>query len=649
MQNRFGLKDFVIIVGLLLLGLGVWLSMKQDDRRWKQNSEMLTRITTLEQQLAHMNDTLRRVPAIEEQVSSIEKTLREGVALAVNDAGGGGGGGAPSGLAEHDASWARPDVPVQWQEPWDFAKDPRSEPDYRKGGEFTEAFEAQPSKLTPVLGEDVYSRRIQDQIVDSMAEYDPETLKLRGTLAEAWQYDPDGLWLRVKLRDDVRFSDGVPVTAEDVRWSFHDFVNNPDLETESLRSILTQIDRVEVISDKVLEFVFREAGAFNLDSALTLGVLPEHFYKQFTPTQINQATGLVMGSGPFKLKVLDPENQWVPGQDIVLVRNEQYWGPRPALAGLRYRVIDNDQARLTAFTNNEVDMILPSSPQFVAKTQEPGWNDRAYSLKWVNMRSGYSFIGWQCGPRNGKLTPFHDKRVRQAMTYLLDRDRMIRDIWSGIGEVAVGPNNPPSPAADPDLKPYPYDPAKAKRLLAEAGWVDRDGDGVLENERGDEFAFEFTRSSGGQISERIAKFVVDSCAALGIRCVDRPVDWAQYDQILKTRDFDALIMGWSASAPESDPSQIWHTDSIQNQGHNFIQWSAGQDPIIEKIRTTLDVNARMNAWHEFHRLVHEEQPYTFVRVSPWLRLISKDFKNVHTYPKGLEQREFYEPEPTAVQ
>jgi peptide/nickel transport system substrate-binding protein len=647
MQNRFGIKDFVIILGLMVIAVSVWLTMAQDDRRFRQNGEMNSRISTLEQQLAQINDRLEGVTSIGDQVSQISETLRNGVAIV-----GGGNGGtetAPPPADEKDSAWGRPGIEIAWQEPWDLARDPSGMEGYRVGGEFTEAFNAQPSKLTPILGEDTYSRRIQDQVCDRLAEYDPETLTLRGTLAEAWQYDPDGMWLRIKIRDDVRFSDGVPITAEDVRWTFHEFINNPELETESLRSLLTQIDRIEVLGDKVCEVHFTEPGAYNLRNALENYVLPKHFYSTFTPTEINQATGLVMGSGPFKLKVLDPADQWVPGEDAVLVRNELYWGVRPALAGMRFRAITNDQARLTAFRNEEVDMIIPTSPQFIEVAEEEDWDQNAYSMKWINMRSGYSFIGWQCGERDGKLTPFHDKRVRQAMTYLLDRDRMIRDIWSGIGEVAVGSNNPPSPAANPDILPYPFDLDKARELLAEAGWVDTDDDGVLENERGDEFSFEFTRSSGSQISERIAKFMTDSCAAVGIRCVDRPVDWSIYDQILKGRDFDALIMAWSASAPESDPTQIWHTDSIQNQGHNFIQWDAGQDVIIEEIRTTLDFEQRMDAFHRLHALMSEEQPYTFVRVSPWLRFVSKDFDNVHPYPKGLEQREYFMPSPEPMQ
>jgi len=623
MQNKFGLKDFVL---MLLVSISIVLSflvMNQDDRGWEQNEALADKIGTIEQ-----------------LVSRLDSKLESGITIN----GSSNGNGSHNGSNARDESWIKEQgVAVNWFDTFGFAQDPRDESDYSMGGTFKETFEAQPSKLTPVLGEDVYARRIDDQVCETLADFNPETLELDGMLAHAWQYDPEGYWVRVKLRDNARFSDGMPVTAEDVRWSFHDYINNPQLETESLRSIMTSLDRIEVVSDKVVDIFFTEPDAYNLQMGLSFYILPKHFYSQFTTAQINQSTALTMGSGPFKFESLDPEDQWTPGTDIVLVRNEQYWGPKPALASMRFDTITEDVSKLTSFINGETHMIRPSSPQFVDKSAQPGWDEKAYSLKWVNMRSGYSFIGWQCGPRNGKLTPFHDKRVRQAMTLILDRKLMIRDIWSGIGEVAIGPNNPPSPASNPDLENYPYDPSQARELLAEAGWVDRDGNGVLEDENGVEFEFEFTRASGGQTIERMQKYLVDQCASVGIRCNPKVVDWSLYDQILKTRDFDAITLAWSASAPESDPKQIWHTDSIQNQGHNFIQWDAGQDQYIDAIKTTLDKDERMKIFHKYHALIHDEQPYTFLRVSPWLRFVSKDYANVHTYPKGIEQREYYMP------
>jgi peptide/nickel transport system substrate-binding protein len=633
MQNKFGLKDFVLMLLVSLIGVFLILSMVQDDRRWTQSQALETKIGSVEQQLARLENKIDEGVAVSSVLGGPSLMNGQGGTAVSQNAD--GSATDLMGLGVNAESFPRPS----------FVSDPRGNDDYQRGGVFTEIFEAQPDKVTPILGEDVYGRRVQDLVCETLARFNPESLELEGVLAESWEYDSEGYWVRVKLRDNIRFSDGVEITAEDVRWTFHDYINNPELETESLRSIMIQIDHIDVLSEKVVEIHFVEPDAYNLQAALIFYILPKHFYSTFTPKQINQATGLTMGSGPYKFAELDPDNQWSPGQTVVLVRNEQYWGPKPAIDERRFLSITDDTARLTAFKNGEGSMILPTSPQFVDMVSRPDWAEQAYSLKWLNMRSGYSFVAWQCGPKGGEgeLTPFADKRVRQAMTLNLDRELMVRDIWSGLDDVAVGPVNPPSPAANPEIEPWPYDPDRAKVLLAEAGWIDRDGDGFLENERGDIFEFEFIRASGGGTAERMQKYIVDRCAAIGIRCVPKIVDWSLYNQILKTRDFDAIVLGWSASAPESDPTQIWHTNSIQNQGHNFIQWDAGQDVFIDKIKATLDFDERMDVFHDFHSLVHEEQPYTFIRVAKWKRFISKDFLNVHPYPKGLEQGEYYQP------
>lgn len=676
MNNKFGLKDFVLITLVLLVGFAVFLAMKQSDRTFAAMRQLESKFIAQEQALARLEagtgapaagsslDAAQlqllqaQTQSAQAQTALLWAMLNQPLGVQPRPEGSAPSFTPPSNLTPpagltpplanqgqapgaRDESWARPGVPVVWQGAPVFTHEPRQAEGARAGGEFVWSIEAQPSKLTPVLGEDTYGRYVQDLVCESLGEFDPETLEMRGMLAEAWQYDPAGMWLRVKIRDNARFDDGTPVTAEDVRYSFHDYVMNPELETESLRSILNRIGKVEVISERVCEWHFTQPDAFNFNAAMTVYVLPKHFYSTLTPRQINGATAITRGSGPWRLAKQDVNNQWVPGEDVVLVRNESYWGPaKPTLSRIRIRVIAEDTARLISFKNKEVDMILPSSPAFVAQTQEVGWDEKAHSLNWVNMRSGYSFIGWQCGPRNGKLTPFADKRVRQAMTMLLDRERMIRDIWAGIGIVATGPNTSAAPTSDPNIKPWPHDVTRAKMLLAEAGWLDRNSDGLLENAEGVPFRFEFTYAVGGQVIERIVNYVKDQCASIGIQCDARGVDWSQYDQILKTRDFDALTMGWSASAPESDPTQIWHTSSIQNQGHNFIQWDGGQDEIIKSILGELDTAKRMAHWHALHRLLHEEQPYTFVREVPWLRFISKDFTNIHPYPKGLVYSEF---------
>ena len=613
MNNRFGFKDFIQIVllgAVLVLG---WLQMVQQDRDRVLQQDMLGKLSAIEKQLSS---------------GRVSAPTRDG--------------GATVAVASRDESWARPGVKIEWQEPWDFASDPRKVPGFQEGGEFTDLFEAQPAKITPFLGSDVYATRVCNRVCDSLGAYDPTTLRFVGTLADAWQQDPEGLWIRVHIRPDARFSDGEQVTAEDVRWTFKDFIFNPSIEAERTRSTLDQIEEVKVLGPKTVEFVFNKALSFNMVAALGNYILPKHFYEKFEPAQLNSSTGLLMGSGPFRLERLDPSAQWSPGQDIVLVRNEKHWGPRSPLDKVRFKVVNDDLARLVAYTNGEGDQTLPTSPQFVSKTKEPDWDKNNQSLSWINMRSGYSFIAWNQGPRNGKPTPFGDKRVRQGLTLCLDREQMIRDIWEGIGVVAKGSVNPESPASDPKLKPWPFDPVKGKALLAEAGWKDRNGDGILENEKGEPFRIEFTRASGGEIYERISNFLKSSYSKVGIQVDTKVVDWSIMQEITKSRDYDALMMGWSASAPESDPRQIFHSESIKEGGDNFVQWrSAEADQLIDKIRLTLEYDARMQIWHEFEATLHDEQPYTFIRVAPWLRFVKKTIGNVHPYKTALEPWEFF--------
>jgi peptide/nickel transport system substrate-binding protein len=624
MQNTFGLKDLLLYALVALVGVVVLLAMVQDDR--------------LHEQLLRANGKLDQHESALAQIQRELHDLAEsGVAVR-----GPAGAAAPGG---RDESWARPGVPVVWPEPYRDASDPTRFPEYAEGGEFVEIFEAQPAKMTPYLYQDVYGRRVIEQLVcESLGELDAETLELRGLLAEAWQYDPAGEWLRVKINDRARFSDGLPVTAEDVRFT-HEFVMDPRHDTERFRASINKIDRVEVISERVAEFHFTEPAALNkMHTLRSLPIIPRHFYSRFTPTQFNNSTGLLMGSGPYKLETLDPDNQWAPPQDVVIVRNENYWGPRPAIDRHRFTVVSGNTARLTAFLNGTGHMMRATPIQFRDLTADPDFTAENHAFAWQNMRSGYFFIAWQNGPRNGKLTPFHDARVRRAMTHLINREHMVNNFYYGQAKIAAGPFPPGSPMQDPAVEPWPYDPRRAVELLAEAGWLDRDGDGFLENVRGDRFVFEFTHSQGGSISPRLAKYLKDECAKIGVTMNINVVDWSIYGQIMDDRNYDAIALIWSHALPEIDPFQLWHSESIDNRGDNHAQFrNARADELIERGRAELDDDERMEIWRELYRLIHEEQPYTFLANPPWFRFVTRDVANVHVYPRGLSKTEMFFP------
>jgi len=618
MHNRFGAKDAVLFALIAAVGIGVWLAMVQEDRRW---SEVRAIRQTLENHTRQLSEIQRGLDAT----------------------------GAPAGSTVPvqprliDDSWARPGVAIERPPAWGFAHDPRSEPDFAEGGTLTEMLEGVPPRLTPYTHNDLfYSRIVNETVCESLAMYDAQTLEYRAWLAEAWQMDPEGLWLRVKIRDEARFSDGKPVTADDVRYTVMEHVFNPEIEAQAARAEMSAISDVQIIAPKVVEFRFREKLFLNKQAALRNSILPAHFYRQFTPKRINESTGLVMGSGPWKFASLDPAAQWTPPNPVELVRNEHYWGVRPPIERLRFTLIRDPVARLTEFENGSADIVRGMVDQYEKCASDPAFVEKHTILAWTNMRSGYTFIGWNCGLRAGKPTPFSDRRVRQAMTLLLDRARINRDFFAGVARVATGPFPPGQ--ADPRIQPWPVDETRARALLRDAGWEDRDGDGRMENASGDLFRFEILIVAGNTFSEKLAQYLRDRCAAVGIECVQRATDWASLESIRDARDFDAISMSWSWSNPESDPYQVFHSSQISGQGDNWIQWSnPAADALIEQARRTIDAGVRRELWHQLHALLHEEQPYTFLLETPWIRFVSKRIRNVHTYPVGLHRWEMYIP------
>lgn len=648
MPNRLGIKDVVVIALLLAIGLSLWLGMVQRDRHWDRLLAIDARLGTLEQQSARIETLLEAEVPRQPAGLGVGAPATPGLVPPGDGATTSAGATDSSGII--DASWARPGVPIRWQQPWTFATDPRTQPGYAPGGEFIEIFEVEPSTITPYMSTDVYGRRIQDRVCETLGAFDARTLELRGILADAWQVDPEQRWIRVHLNPRARFSDGRPVTAEDVRWTWHEFVANPLISAARTRSTLDALQEVRVIDDRTVELVYSAALFNNLDSTFAqLQILPRHFYERFDPAQINRSTGLVMGSGQYRLAVLDPDRQWAPGQPIVLERNEQYWGVRPPFDRFRYKAIRDEAVRLKAYESGDGDMITPSSVQFELKRDDPTFLREHRALDWYNMRSSYTVIIWQCGERNGRLTPFADPRVRLAMTQLLDRERMIRDIWGGIGKVATAPMVSESPTNDPSISPWPFDLAAATALLADAGWRDPNGTGRLRNAAGEPFRFEFTIPQGGEVSERIVAYVKDQCAKVGIECVIRPLDWTVYTEIQKKRDFDALIIAWSPILPESDMRQIFHSSQILDQGDNIMQWNSPEsDRLIDAIRAEFNHARRMKLWHEFHALIHAEQPFTFIREAPWLRFVRQSVGNVHPYRSGLEVWEFFRRDSSAT-
>ncbi len=602
MENRFGLKDLFIFVLLIGIALSIWISMLQRDRQLKLFKQFQSEVS---------NQT--------EQINWIRNQLSSGVVPVP----GPGANAADGGTSE--SSTAMPLFP-------DLVK-ARQQPDFAEGDALVWPLPVALKKLTPFISSDVYQRWVEGFVMQSLASYNAGTGEWEGVVAESWTESPDGLTYTFKLRRGVRFSDGSPLTAKDVVFTYN-WVMNPKVDAPRSRAYFDRIQEVRAEDDYTVVFQMREPYFMGFVTVAGMEILSEKYYSQFTPEEFSELPGLLFGSGPYRLE--GDLRDWKPGSGrIQLVRNSQYWAPRPGLDRIIFTEITDETARQTALGNGEVDMLAATPQQYLSMRDSPSVLERNNMHVYDAINGGYRYIGWN-QMRNGAPTRFADVRVRQAMSYLIDRNVIADRIMVGLAKPATGPFHPLGSQADPSIEPYPYDLEKGKALLAEAGYMDRNGDGIIENASGEPFRFTLTYPSGNPSTQEMVTYVRDALARAGIAVNLDPGDWTIIQQRLTDRGFDAITLGWGAGWVESDVFQMFHSSQIADGGDNSIHYVSERfDELVTKARVTMDPQKRQELWREVHRVLHEEQPYAFLTTTKSVVFIDKRFKNVRILPTGI--------------
>jgi len=603
MERRFTFKDFFLFSFLAVLLIVVVLAMYMVDRQWSELAQMQQ---TMEEQAADIR-------GLRGAINTLEKSLRSG-AVALGSLGGGDNGPVPAAFRRAYAA--------------------RQMPGYQNGDWLVEAFSVGLKTITPLVSSDAYAADVQSYIQESLLTRDPETLEWLGLIAESWQVSEDGLTFTFQLRKGVKFSDGKELTADDVAFTFT-FMMNPAINAPRERAYYEKIASVTVVDPYQVVFKFKEPYFESLALAGGMAIMPRHFYEPYLkkPDSFNTSKGLLLGSGPYRLK--DPKG-WTPDIGMVeLERNPRYWGAvQPPFNRLLWKVIANDAARLTTFRNGEIDTYGARPREYQTLLDDPDFIKRTQHFEYMSPTAGYNYIAWN-QQRGGKPTRFADKRVRQAMTYITDRQRVIEEIMLGYGEVAVSPFSPRSTQHDKSLTPHPYDLTKAKQLLREAGYIDRNGDGILDDAQGRPFDFELVFFQDNEDTRRVVLFLKDLYARAGVKLVPKPTEWSVMIDLLKQRDFDAITLGWTSSL-ETDIYQIFHSSQIADGGDNFISYKNTKlDQLIEKARASVDEKTRMPLWQQAEGILHEDQPYTFLMRRQSLVFIDKRIRNLQITKVGL--------------
>jgi len=474
------------------------------------------------------------------------------------------------------------------------------------------------ARLTPVLGA-AYARGFAQRASIEVLAGDPKSLdaKLRGALLPTIEHNPVIVF---RLRRNVRFHDGYPLTANDVRFTYQAIMDPRNLSAR--RSDFEPVRAVEVLDDYTVKVTYKRLFSPAIN-AWTIGILPAHLLNRKALQREMDARGLSaearanfglrdsrfnrhpIGSGAFRFR------EWQSDELIHLVRNPGYWEGAPEYHDYYFRVIPDPLTQEVEFRTGALDAYAPQPYQVDRYRRDPAY--RAFSTPGL----GYTYIGY-----NNRRPLFSDPRVRRALGMAIDTGAIIRYVLYGEGEPISGPYPRTTIWYDPGVRPLPYDPAGAQRLLAELGWQ-RNADGWLEKD-GKVFEFNLITNNGNSLRKAVLSIAQHAWRKIGIKVHTEVFEWAVFlEDFINPAQFDALILGWSMGA-DPDLYQLWHSSQTGRNQLNFVGYrSAEADALIERIRREYDIDAQRRLAHRLHRVIARDQPYTFLYAPRSTRVLDR--------------------------
>lgn len=485
------------------------------------------------------------------------------------------------------------------------------------GDTFIEASIGEPNNLLPVLSSDSASSDINGLVYNGLVRYD-KNLQLEGELAESWDISDDRLTITFHLRKGVTWHDGAPFTSADVLFTYQMYID-PKVPTSYAEDFL-QVAKAEAVDPYTFRVTYKEPFAPALESWGT-AIQPKHLLEGQEITK-SPLTRSPVGTGPYKFV------KWDAGEKIELLANPDYFEGQPYIHRVVYRVIPDTSTQFLELQSGGLDMMGLTPIQFKTQTDTPAFTRNFNKYSYLSF--SYTYLGY-----NLNKPLFQDQRLRQAISYAINKQEIIDGVLLGLGEIATGPYKPDTWVYNKNVKRYPYDPDRSKSLLAEAGWTDSDGDGILDKD-GQKLAFTIVTNQGNDLRSKTAEIIQRRLKEVGIAIEIRVVEWATFlKEFIFPGNFDATILGWSGG-PEPDQYNIWHSSKTAPRELNFIKYKNPEvDKLLEQGRRTFDQSERKKIYDRFQEILAEEQPYTFLYVADALPAVAKRFRGIEPSPAGI--------------
>lgn len=454
----------------------------------------------------------------------------------------------------------------------------------------------------------------------------------------SWHVSSDRLFDKIVLRDDLVWSDGKPITAHDVEFSFQ-VIMNPQVPIPAVRSGTDQLKWVKAYDDRTIVFFHKESLATNLWN-MQFPIIPKHIYE----TSVND--DFTLQTSDYHVKF---ENKPVTGgayrlksrkrgQEFVLERRDDWFMKdgqqirrKPYFKEVRFRIIEDPNTALLAIKNGNIHDYEMNPEQWQTRTNGADFYER--NTKVSGEEWSYAYIAWNC-----KTPMFEDKRVRQAMTWALDHQKMLDEICYGLYQPGSGLYHPTAwMAAQPTPMPYRQDLDKAEDLLDAAGWTDSDQDGIRDKiVDGKKVNFEFSLIYGesSRTAERTATLMAENLGRIGVICRAQPLEFTVMQQRARDHEFQAQMAGWGTGADPDSTENIFSTKAINN-GRNYGVYSNPEvDALFEQGKREFDREKRAAIYAKIHEIMWEEQPYTWLYFRNGFFGFNKGLRGYAFSPRG---------------
>jgi len=487
---------------------------------------------------------------------------------------------------------------------------------------------ADPKTFNPVMVTDSASSAAIGDLFEPLVRLNPRTTEQEPFLAERWEYNEAGTECTFFLRRDVRWFDGKPLTADDVLFTF-DAIYDDRVPNSNKYTLTVDGKRIEVDAPDPYTVRLRLPRPFApLINTIGVPILPKHILgESLAQGTFAQQWGIdtppekLIGTGPYRMA------RYTPAQYVQFRRNPDYWmkddagHPLPYLEEQTIRIVPNQDTMYLKFLSGETDIHNPR-PEEVPdlRARVAALN---ISVRETGLDTGSLFVTFNRNPRryekNGKRDPrlnwFTDKQFLRALAHSIDKQSMVTNCLFGFGAPAVADISPENKLFyNPNLKDYDYNLDTARAILTEAGYVDRDGDGVIEDATGNPVEFSLHTNSGNQVREKMCSMLKEDWTRLGIKVNYRPLDFTLLVEKLDTTfDWDAILIGFTGGIEPHNGANLLRSNGNlhmwnPNQSTPATAWEAAVDRLVEEGSRELNVEKRRAIYWRIQDILHEELP-----------------------------------------